>query len=143
MKLPFFIQQELDQIRTQHAPENLSVGLLFSQQTIYTRKPVQVRGTVVSVVTIDEMMSKLSVPWFLNLPTTEEPRRLQRIFMCKAKWATKSSLSTLLTLNCQPKMMSLSSACLVLTSLVSKPEGSLEPSRKKLVTQSANLSSVT
>jgi len=72
MKLPFFIQQEVDQIHAQLAPEKLSIGTLLSQQADYNKKAVLVQGTVVSVASLDEMDAQTVGTWFLNLPTTVE-----------------------------------------------------------------------
>jgi hypothetical protein len=72
VKLPFFVQQEVAQIRAQYAPETLSVGMILSQQAVYNKRAVQVPGTVVSVVSLDEMDEQTVSTWFLNLPTTVE-----------------------------------------------------------------------
>ncbi len=72
MKLPIFIQQEIEQIHAQLAPEKVSVGALLSQQAEYNKKAVLVQGTVVSVVSLDEMDEQTVSTWFLGLPTTVE-----------------------------------------------------------------------
>jgi hypothetical protein len=70
MKLPFFIQQEVEQIQAQLSPQKVSLGTLLSQQADYNKKPVQVQGTVISVCSLDEVSKETVGTWFLNLPTT-------------------------------------------------------------------------
>lgn len=72
MKLPLFIQQEVDQIHASLLPERISVGMLLSEQAAYNKRAVLVQGTVVSVVSLDEMDEQTVSTWFLNLPTTVE-----------------------------------------------------------------------
>jgi hypothetical protein len=72
MKLPLFVQEELVQINAQLSPEKLSIGSLLSQQVAYNKKAVQLSGTVISVVSLDEMDEQTVSTWFLNLPTTVE-----------------------------------------------------------------------
>ena len=72
MKLPFFVQQEVDQIHAQLAPEKLSIHTLLSSQADYNKKAVLVQGTVISVASLDEMDAQTVSTWFLNLPTTVE-----------------------------------------------------------------------
>jgi hypothetical protein len=70
MKLPPFVKHEVDQIYAQLAPEKASVSTLLSQQANYNKKPVLLKGTVNSVVSVDETDEKTVGTWFLNLPTT-------------------------------------------------------------------------
>ena len=72
MKLPLFVQQEIEQIQTQLSAEKVSLSTLLSQQSIYNKKAVLLQGTVVSVVSLDEMDEQTVSTWFLNLPTTVE-----------------------------------------------------------------------
>jgi len=72
MRLPFFVQKEVEQIHAQLAPEKLSVNTLLSQQADYNKRTVLVQGIVVSVVSLDEMDKQTVGTWFLNLPTTVE-----------------------------------------------------------------------
>ena len=72
MKVPFFVQQEIEQIHAELAPEKLSVHTLLSQQAEYNKRAVLVQGTVVSVVSLDEMDAQTVSTWFMNLPTTVE-----------------------------------------------------------------------
>jgi len=67
-----FVQQEFEQIHAQLSPEKLSVGTLLSQQADYNKRAVLVQGTIVSVVSLDEMDKQTVSTWFLNLPTTVE-----------------------------------------------------------------------
>jgi len=55
---------------TQLSPEKISLGTLLSQQKDYNKKAVLVQGTVVSVVSLDEMDEQTVSTWFLNLATT-------------------------------------------------------------------------
>jgi len=70
MKLPLFIKQGVNQIQTQLSPEKTSVSTLLSQQAEYNKKAVLIEGTVVSVVSLDELDEQTVSTWFLNLPTT-------------------------------------------------------------------------
>ncbi|MCW4023999.1 MAG: hypothetical protein NWF01_03075 [Candidatus Bathyarchaeota archaeon] len=70
MKLPGFVQQEIQQIHTQLAPEKTSLELIMLQQAVYNKKAIWLQGTVTSVVSIDEMDSQTVGTWFMNLPTT-------------------------------------------------------------------------
>ena len=70
MKLPLFIQQEIDRIYAHLAPESAGIGRLLSEQAFYNKKAVLVRGMVNSVASLDEMDEQTVSTWFLNLPTT-------------------------------------------------------------------------
>jgi hypothetical protein len=70
MKLPFFVEQEVIQIHAEMAPEQVKVSVLLSQQEAYNGRAVMLQGTVISVVSIDQMDEQTVSTWFLNLPTT-------------------------------------------------------------------------
>ncbi len=70
MKLPFFVEQEVAQIHANLAPEHVKVSLLLAQQETYNGHAVTMQGTVISVVSIDQMDEQTVSTWFLNLPTT-------------------------------------------------------------------------
>lgn len=89
MKLPLFVQQEVEQIQTQLAPEKISVGALLSQQADYNKKAVLVQGTVVSVVSLDEMDEQTVSTWFLNLPTTVETAASATYFYMQSETGEK------------------------------------------------------
>ena len=72
MKLPLFIQQEVEQIQAQLSPEKISVSTLLSQQANHNKKAVLVEGTVVSVVSLDGMDEETVTTWLITLPTTVE-----------------------------------------------------------------------
>ncbi len=83
MKLPFFVQQEIAQLNAQLAPQKVSVGTLLSQQADYNKKGVLVEGTVVSVVSLDELDQQTVSTWFLNLPTTVQSTASATYFYVK------------------------------------------------------------
>jgi hypothetical protein len=89
MKLPFFVQQEVDQIHAQLSPEKISVGMLLSQQAAYNKKAVLVEGTIVSVVSLDEMDEQTVSTWFLNLPTTVETTASATYFYLQGEMGEK------------------------------------------------------
>jgi len=89
MKLPFFVQQEVEQIHSQLSPEKLSVGTLLSQQADYNKRAVLVQGTVVSVVSLDEMDKQTVSTWFLNLPTTVETTASATYFYLESETGEK------------------------------------------------------
>lgn len=89
MKLPFFIQQEIEQIHNQLSPQKLSVGTLLSQQADYNKKAVLLQGTVVSVVSLDEMDEQTVSTWFLNLPTTVETTASATYFYLQSEMGEK------------------------------------------------------
>jgi hypothetical protein len=89
VKVPFFVQQEVDQIRAQYAPEKLSVGMLLSQQAEYNKRAVEVQGAVVSVVSLDEMDEQTVSTWFLNLPTTVETTAFATYFYLQSDMGYK------------------------------------------------------
>ena len=89
MKLPFFVQQEVDQIHAQLSPEKISVGMLLSQQAAYNKKTVLVQGTIVSVVSLDEMDEQTVSTWFLNLPTTVETTASATYFYLQGEMGEK------------------------------------------------------
>jgi hypothetical protein len=78
--MPSFVQQEIQQIHTQLAPEKTSLELLLLQQAVYINKAVWLQGTVVSVVSIDEMDSQTVGTWFMNLPTTVQTTASATLF---------------------------------------------------------------
>ena len=89
MKLPLFVQQEVEQMQTQLAPEKTSVGALLSQQAEYNKKAVLVQGTVVSVVSLDEMDEQTVSTWFMNLPTTVETAASATYFYLQSETGEK------------------------------------------------------
>jgi hypothetical protein len=89
MKLPFFVQQEVDQIYAQYSPEKLSVGMLLSQQAEHNKRAVFLEGTVVSVVSLDEMDEQTVSTWFLNLPTTVETTASATYFYLQSEMGDK------------------------------------------------------
>ncbi len=80
MKLPFLIQQEVDQIKTKLLPEKLSIGTLLSQQATYNKKVVMMQGTVISVVSLDEMKKEAVASWLYTIPTTVETTTSETYF---------------------------------------------------------------
>ena len=72
VKLPLFIQQEIGQIQDQLSPEKITIGMLLSEQAAYNKRAISVQGTVVSVISVDEINEQTVSTWFLNLPTTVE-----------------------------------------------------------------------
>jgi hypothetical protein len=89
LKLPYFVQQEVDQIRAQLSPEKLSVDNLSSQQAAYNKKAVLVQGSVFSVVSLDEMDEQTVSTWFLNLPTTVETTASATYFYLQSEMGTQ------------------------------------------------------
>ena len=89
LKLPLFVQQEIEQIQTQLSPEKLSVGTLLSQQADYNRKAVLVQGTIISVVSLDEMDEQTVSTWFLHLPTTVETTASATYFYLQSEMGDK------------------------------------------------------
>ncbi|MCW4009108.1 MAG: hypothetical protein NWF05_00600 [Candidatus Bathyarchaeota archaeon] len=89
MKLPLFVQQEVDQIYAQMSPERIRVGVLLSQQEAYNTKAVLLQGSVVSVVSLDEMDEQTVSTWFLNLPTTVETTASATYFYLKDRMGTE------------------------------------------------------
>jgi hypothetical protein len=89
LKLPLFVQQEVDQIQAQLSPEKLSIGTLLSQQADYNKKAVLVQGTVVSVVSLDEMDEQTVGTWFLNLPTTVQTTASATYFYLQSEMGEK------------------------------------------------------
>jgi hypothetical protein len=82
-KLPPFVQQEIQEIHAQYAPEKTSLGAILSQQAVYNKKAVMVEGTVVSVVSLDVMDSQVVSTWFMKLPTTVETTASATYFYLK------------------------------------------------------------
>jgi hypothetical protein len=72
MKMPLFVQQEVEQINATLSPEPIRLGTLLSQQATYNNKSIRIQGTVLSVVSLDEMDEQTVSTWLLNLPTTVE-----------------------------------------------------------------------
>lgn len=70
--MPLFVKQELEQINATLSPETIRIGTLLSQQASYNNRSVHMQGTVLSVVSLDEMDEQTVSTWFLNLPTTVE-----------------------------------------------------------------------
>jgi hypothetical protein len=89
MKLPLFIQQEVNQIHAELAPEKLSIHALLSQQADFNKRAVLVQGTVVSVVSLDEMDAQTVSTWFLNLPTTVETTASATYFYLQGEMGQK------------------------------------------------------
>ena len=89
MKLPLFVQQEVEQIQTQLSPEKISVGTLLSQQADHNKKAVLVQGTVISVVSLDEMDEHTVSTWFVNLPTTVETTASATYFYLQSETGEK------------------------------------------------------
>ena len=89
LKLPFFVLQEVDQIHAQLSPEKISAGLLLSQQAAYNKKAVLVEGTIVCVVSLDEMDEQTVSTWFLNLPTTVETTASATYFYLQSEMGEK------------------------------------------------------
>jgi len=90
MRLPLFVQQEVEQIQTQLSPEKISVGALLSQQADHNKKAVLVQGTVISVVSLDEMDEQTVSTWFMNLPTTVETTASATYFYLQSETGRKS-----------------------------------------------------
>ncbi len=73
MRLPAFVEQEVESISLELSPANVGIRELLSRQQEYNKKAVRVEGSVKSVVSIDETDEATVASWWLEIiPTTVE-----------------------------------------------------------------------
>ncbi len=71
MRLPVFVEQEVNSISLELSPVDVSIRALLSRQQEYDKKAVRVEGNVKSVVSIDETdEATVATWWFEFIPTT-------------------------------------------------------------------------